>query len=230
MKRLAIIPARGGSKRIPNKNIKEFCGKPIIAYSIEAAINSGVFDEVMVSTDNQDIATIAESWGALVPFMRSKKTSDDFATTASVIIEVISRYRNKNINFDVGCCIYPTAPLVSPELLRSALVKMESERTSSIFSVTDVSNTVWRSIIVQNEKVQYLFPEFSSTRSQDLPLAFQDAGMFYFFNPNALERSGNLVQPTSSHFLIDSMHAQDIDDENDWRIAECKYKLLKGLE
>ena len=177
---LAVIPARGGSKRIPNKNIKNFHGKPIVAYSIEAACNSGCFDEVMVSTDSKEIADIAKSFGAKVPFLRSEKNSDDFASTASVLIEVLDNYAKNNTFFDNLCCLYPTAPFVTAKKLKSSFDIFNKADVTSLVSICKFSFPVQRGMFLRDGKLEFCHPEFALTRSQDLPPVYHDAGQFYW--------------------------------------------------
>ena len=150
MRRIAIITARGGSKRIPRKNIKEFCGKPILAYSIEAALASGLFDTVMVSTDDEEIAGIAKEYGAEVPFYRSEATSNDFATTNDVLLEVLAEYEKRGEQYDVACCIYPTAPFVTSEKLKDATKRLEDSDADTIIPVVAFSYPPQRAMIVEN--------------------------------------------------------------------------------
>lgn len=227
MKKVAIITARGGSKRIPRKNIKPFLGKPIIAYSIEAALQSGVFDEVMVSTDDNEIAEIAQQYGATVPFMRSAKTSDDHATSADVLEEVILSYRDRGEDFDTFCCIYPTAPFVTPEKLRSAQDLFLETDANSVFTVTQFSYPPQRAVVVRDKMVVFQYPEYANTRSQDLEPIYHDCGQFYFMKTSALLKYHTLVPPKAVPFIVSDAEVQDIDNESDWLIAEAKYRVLQ---
>ena len=177
-KKLAIITARGGSKRIPRKNIKEFCGKPILCYSIEAAFQSEAFDEVMVSTDDTEIADIALKAGASVPFFRSAEMSGDYASTDDVIMEVLQEYQKNGLSFEAFCCIYPTAPFLTGKRLKSAMDLLDT--ADSVMPVVPFSYPPQRGLIV-NEKgyVERQFPEYATARSQDLPKVFHDCGQFY---------------------------------------------------
>jgi pseudaminic acid cytidylyltransferase len=226
-KNLAIITARGGSKRIPRKNIKDFNGKPIIAYSIEAALTSGIFDEVMVSTDDIEIADIAKQYGAVVPFMRSHKSSDDFATTADVLKEVLQSYNNIDKNFSFACCIYPTAPFVTAKKLKTAFDFLINKTADSVIPVTKFSFPIWRSFKLDDGKLLYNWPEFAPKRSQDLPPAFHDCGQFYFFKTDIFLASGKLVTDNTIGLEIPESEVQDIDNEEDWKLAEIKYSFLK---
>jgi len=226
---LAIIPARGGSKRIPRKNIKDFLGVPIIVYSIKAALESKLFDVVMVSTDDAEIAALAKEAGAEVPFMRSAENSNDQAGTTAVLLEVLDEYAKQGRTFSYGCCIYPCAPFVSPELLKSAFTKSESEQLDFVFPVVKYSTPIQRAFKIENGIIKMFHPEYLSTRSQDLEPAYFDAGQFYFFNVDALRREGKMLTDRTSAIVIDEQYAQDIDNEEDWRTAEIKYKINKGL-
>ncbi|HXS38196.1 MAG TPA: pseudaminic acid cytidylyltransferase [Flavipsychrobacter sp.] len=230
MEKIAIITARGGSKRIPRKNIKLFAGYPIIKYSIEAAIDSGCFDEVMVSTDDKEIAEIAVQYGAKVPFYRSEATSNDFATTADVLIEVIEKYRKSGIFFDTVCCIYPTAPFVTAEKFRNAVTMFEEKKADSLIPIVRFSFPVLRSFKLENEKIAFNWPEYARTRSQDLAPAFHDAGQFYIVNTNALLKERSLITGNTVGFEIPESECQDIDNEMDWQIATLKFELLSKNE
>ena len=186
MSSIAIITARGGSKRIPKKNIKEFCGKPIIAYSIEAALNSGVFDEVMVSTDDEEIAEISKKAGASVPFFRSAETSTDTATTADVLLEVLDRYEAMGQSFEYGCCIYPTAPFVTARKLKEAMDKLIESGAESIVPMQEFSYPPQRGLFIDDAGlVKMLHPEYATTRSQDLQKQYHECGQFYIFRNDA---------------------------------------------
>jgi len=226
MKVIAIITARGGSKRIPYKNIKLFHNKPIIAYSIEVAMRSGIFDEVMVSTDDLKIADVARRSGASVPFMRSKLTSDDHATTADVLKEVISVYKNEGKTFTFACCIYPTAPFITQEKLTKALDLLKASGADSVIPVTKFSFPIWRSFKMTDNKISYNWPEFAQKRSQDLPAAYHDCGQFYFFRCEEFLKTGKLISDNTIGLEVPESEVQDIDHEEDWTIAEIKYDLL----
>lgn len=228
MKNIAIIPARGGSKRIPNKNIKEFLGKPILAYAIETALESGLFDEVMVSTDSKEIADAALKYGAKVPFFRTDKTSDDFATTAEVLVEVISRYESKGIKIDNACCIYPTAVLLSAEQLKLAHQNFEKWSYDSLMSVLKFSYPVQRGLREESGKLKMVWPENKTKRSQDLETVFHDAGQFYFFNVERFKEKQELFTENTGYLLLSEYEAQDIDNPEDWTMAELKYKFLRS--
>ena len=231
MSNLAIIPARGGSKRIPRKNIKSFLGKPIIAYSIEAALDSGLFDEVMVSTDDEEIAEIAREYGATVPFFRSEKTSDDYATTADVIEEVLLSYREKGIEFDLACCIYPTAPLISSENLIASFNLLKSQSFDTVFPVVQYSYPIQRALKVGEQKKMSLFFEANkNSRSQDLEESYHDAGQFYSFSVTDFLKDKELWTKNTGVIVLNELKVQDIDTLTDWKLAELKYGLIQGIK
>jgi len=226
VKRVCIIPARGGSKRIPKKNCKDFLGKPIIAYSIEAALNSNLFDEVMVSTDDDDIAEIALKYGAKVPFIRSQVNSNDYATTFDVIKEVVSFYQNNDTTHVEACCLYATAPLVTVQNLHKAFSILDNEKFSTVFPVIRFGFPVQRAVeMIHNQKLKLLYPEHELTRSQDLKPYFHDAGQFYAFNIDDVLKQEKLYTDNSGIFEISELEAQDIDNQIDWQMAELKHKL-----
>jgi len=223
---LCIIPARGGSKRVPRKNIRDFHGKPIIAYSIEAALASGLFEEVMVSTDDEEISRIAMHYGAKVPFFRSAENADDFATTMDVIQEVLKRYQENSVTFDFVCCIYATAPLVREERLREGLFKLKESNYQTVFPVVAFSSSIWRSMEIDSEgDIKMIWPENLNQRSQDLKKAYHDAGQWYWLNPLSVKDA--IYSAHSGAIILEEREAQDIDSLEDWRIAEIKYSLLK---
>ena len=224
MKSIAIITARGGSKRIPQKNIKLFCGRPIIEYSLDAALNSNLFDKVMVSTDSEEIKRIALEAGAEVPFMRSKATSDDFATTEDVLKEVLQNYAKLKEKFDVMACIYPTAPFVDENKLKKAYEILNSSGVESVMPVVRFSYPPQRGCIIKKGVLKYIHPEYILSRSQDLEPIYHDAGQFYLFKVSFdLSFSLDRYAP----YIVSDLEVQDIDNESDWLIAEMKYKLMK---
>jgi len=230
MKKIAIIPARGGSKRIPRKNIKDFLGKPIIAYSIEAAIQSELFDEVMVSTDDQEIAEISMKYGANVPFFRSKKNSNDMASTADVIKEVIEEYQKINKKFDYLCCIYPTAPFISSQKLQKSYSMLRRKKADSVIPVVAFSYPVQRSLQIKDGVLSFICTENIIKRSQDLKPAYHDAGQFYWCDTNSFIKYKQIFMPKSLPFVLSESEVQDIDNEEDWKIAEMKYKINKNMD
>lgn len=224
MRNLCIIPARGGSKRIPRKNIKPFLGKPIITYSIETAMQSGLFQEVMVSTEDEEIAKVAQRYGAKVPFMRSADNADDFATTMDVIKEVVKKYELLNKHFDYLCCIYPTAPFVQIDHLKQGFHQLTTSNVDAVFPVAAFSYPVWRGLKRNTEgKAEMIFPEYASTRSQDLPKVYHDAGQWYWLKPTAMSAP---IFDNASFIELDEHLVQDIDTPSDWKSAEYKYKQL----
>lgn len=226
MNSIAIIPARGGSKRIPRKNIRFFLGKPIMAYSIETALNSDLFDEVMVSTDDDEIAHVAKQNGASVPFLRSAETANDFAGIAEVLLEVIAGYQAMGRRFDTVCCLFPTAPLILDSDLRAGLDKLNAGGFDSVFPVTRFQYPIWRSLRMEEDRVLMNWPENYPKRSQDLPPAFHDCGQFYWLHVDRFIEARRVFTENSGAIELPSTRVQDIDTEDDWRIAELKYKFL----
>jgi pseudaminic acid cytidylyltransferase len=226
-RKLCIIPARGGSKRIPRKNIKDFLGKPIIAYSIEAAINSGIFDEVMVSTDDQEIAEISMKYGAKVPFLRSTENANDFATTFDVINETLEAYKNLNQIFEYTCCIYACAPFVNEDILNESFLKLKEEGLDTIFPIVLFSFPIQRALIL-NDKLEFREPEHELTRSQDLTPTYHDVGQFYFMKTNVILKQKKIIGSNTSGIIVDEFSSQDIDTIADWKIAEMKFNLLNN--
>jgi N-acylneuraminate cytidylyltransferase len=229
MAAIAIITARGGSKRIPRKNIRPFLGKPIIAYAVNTARQSGLFDEVMVSTDDDEIAGIARQYGAAVPFRRTTQTADDYATTADVLTEVLDQYAQSGQSFDLACCLYPTAPFVTADLLNRAVALLVDRQFDTVYPVQQFSFAVQRAITLRDNHVAWLNPAHALTRSQDLEPAYHDAGQFYMFRPDVYQITGKLITDNAGGLVIPELHAHDIDTEDDWQIAEFKYKLMSGL-
>ncbi len=223
---IAIITARGGSKRIPRKNIKEFCGKPIIQYSIESALDSGVFSEIMVSTDDREIAEIAIKSGAKVPFFRSSKTSDDISTTSDVIKEVLLKYHDLGKEFDYGCCIYPTAPFITKSLLVEAMQNLKEQHVNTVLPIVAFSFPPQRAFVIRNSFVEMQFPLNLNIRSQDLEPIYHDAGQFYAFNVLHFLKEGKLIGTKVLPIMRSNLEVQDIDNDDDWKIAEMKYQLM----
>lgn len=227
MRMVAIIPARGGSKRIERKNIRNFDGQPIIAYSIRAALASGCFERVMVSTDDEEIAQVARKYGAEVPFMRSAGTSDDYATTADVIHEVLETYRSRGEIFDALCCIYATAPFVSSERLREGARMIEEKNSQAAFTCVAYSYPTQRCLIISEDgRIRMKNPEYAKARSQDLEPTYHDAGQFYFSTVKSFEDSGSLWGPDTRPIVLPELEVQDLDTPTDWKLAEIKYRLL----
>lgn len=226
MKNIAIITARGGSKRIPRKNIKAFCGKPIIAYSIEAALKSGVFDEVMVSTDDQEIKNIAIAYGAKVPFLRSEKTSNDMAMTYEVLLEVLDEYEKRGLKFEQLCCIYPTAPFITAEKLKLGMTQLENEEADTVIPIVAFSFPPQRGFIINDNNVTFKYPENALKRSQDLEPMYHDCGQFYCLNIEKFKESKKIISDNTKPLFMNELEVQDIDNESDWEIAELKYNIL----
>lgn len=202
-------------------------GKPIIAYSIEAAIQSGLFNEVMVSTDDEEIAETGRKYGAVVPFMRSDNNADDFATTVDVLIEVLEKYKTLGRNFENICCLYPTAPFVSEIKLAEAFRRISVENLDAVFPVIPFSYPIQRSLKLKNNRVEFFYPEFENSRSQDLEKAYHDAGQFYFIRTEYFLKNKSIFSSNTGSININEMEAQDIDTETDWKLAELKYELLQ---
>jgi N-acylneuraminate cytidylyltransferase len=226
--RLAIITARGGSKRIPKKNVKSFFGKPAIAYAIETAIKSNLFDKVMVSTDAKYIADVAIKYGAEVPFLRSKENSDDFSTTADVLFEVVKEYEKKGRHYDELCCIYPCSMLIN----ESDLIKSHSLLTDNIDAVIPVCKynvpTYFQFKITDNKLKYFKESGNSSNRTQDIEDTYYDAGQFYWLKTNNFIKTKNMMPNNTAPYLISELHCQDIDDLDDWKMAEIKYQIING--
>ena len=227
MRNICIIPARGGSKRILRKNIKLFLGKSIITYSIKAALDSGLFNEVMVSTDDAEIAEIAKKCGATVPFMRSDKNSDDFATTYDVIKEVVENYKKLEQEFDNLCCIYPCAPFVSANTLKLGFSKLIDKNLDSVFPIIAFSFPIQRALCEYDGIISMIEEKYLNVRSQDLKKRYHDAGQFYWCNTVKLMESKKLLTSNTGGIIISELAAQDIDTETDWKLAELKYQLSK---
>lgn len=221
---VAVITARGGSKRIPRKNIKEFMGKPMLAYAVEAAVNSKVFDEVMVSTDDVEIAEIARQFGAKVPFMRSEKTANDFATTADVLDEVISEYKKSGKTFDELCCIYPCVPFLTADVIKNAYEKFKTSGADRLTPVVKYSFPIQRAFKLNEQGLlEYREPENAPKRSQDLEPMYHDVGMFYFY------KTEKMNSDKIAMLEMDEAMVQDIDNESDWRMAETKYRIMYNV-
>lgn len=225
MKKLAIILARGGSKRIPKKNIRPFLGKPVIAYSIEAAVTSGIFSEVMVSTDDTEIADIARQYGASVPFFRSAETASDTATTVDALLEVLARFETDGKSFEVGCCLYSAAPFITSERLQEGNRLLEQHTADSVIPVVRFSYPIWRGVKKEGDFLRMVYPEYVHSRSQDLPPVYHDTGQFYWFNTNSLKLHKSLFMPRTVPLELSELAVHDIDTPEDWQMAELKYRL-----
>lgn len=225
MRKIAIITARGGSKRIPRKNIRIFAGKPIIAYSIKAALESCLFDQVMVSTDDEEIAEISLSYGASVPFLRSKENSDDYSGTTEVLLEVLEQYKLRGESFAAACCLYPTAPFVTGKKIRESYEIFCQKNYETVFPVVRFSSPIQRALKISDDnRISMFYPENRTKRSQDLEEAYYDAGQFYWLRPELLECNKNLWTNNSGIVVYDETEVQDIDNEIDWKLAEIKFR------
>ncbi|MCL1866822.1 MAG: pseudaminic acid cytidylyltransferase [Oscillospiraceae bacterium] len=227
MRSIAIIPARGGSKRIPRKNIREFCGKPIIAYSIKAALDSGVFDEVMTSTDDAEIVEVAKYYGAKVPFLRSTETSTDMSMTVPVLTEVLDDYAKLGRVFSHVCCLYPCAPFVTPARLKEGMELLTNTDADSVFPIVKYSYPPQRSLVVKDGKAKLLIPENYNVRSQDFVPLYHDAGQFYCVKTSALQEQEKLYCKNSLPIILSESEVRDIDSEEDWKEAQIKYQIIK---
>lgn len=222
---IAIITARGGSKRIPRKNVKLFCGKPIITYSIEAALQSGLFEEVMVSTEDEEIAQIARQAGASVPFMRSQESAGDYASTDDVLLEVLKAYEEQGRTFDTFCCLYPTAPFVTAQKLQKAMKLLE--QADSVMPVVPFSFPPQRCMVLNEAGELYMkWPEYAQTRSQDLEPYYHDCGQFYCCKTDLFLQYKTTDLPHMMPMIMSELEVQDIDNPDDWEIAELKYQKM----
>lgn len=234
--KIAIIPARGGSKRIPGKNIKIFAGKPMIAWSIEAAKESGCFDEIIVSTDNEAIGQVAKEYGAEVPFIRPSSLSDDYTGTIPVIAHAIrilnERYANSNAGpIKYACCIYATAPFVQSADIRAGLEQVNKADVDYAFSVTSYPFPIQRALrLTEEQRVKMFQPEHFITRSQDLVEAYHDAGQFYWGRADAWLEEKLLFTPASAPVILPRHRVQDIDTPEDWERAEWLFKAMQAMK
>ena len=228
MKSIAIIPARGGSKRIPRKNIKNFLGKPIIVYSIQAAVAANCFDEIMVSTDDLEIAEIAQKYGAKVPFFRSPEMSNDMAMTAPVLVEVLNEYKKLGQDFEYCACIYPCAPFINSERLKEGMNLLIENNIDSVLPIVKFSYPPQRCLVIRDDKVEMLYPENYNVRSQDLEPLYHDCGQFYCLKTKSLIEQEKLFCKNTLPIILPESEVQDIDNEEDWKIAEMKYRILKN--
>lgn len=227
MSAIAIITARGGSKRIPRKNIKPFMGRPMLAYAISAARESGLFDEIMVSTEDEEIAAVARANGADVPFMRSARTAGDYATTFDVLEEVLARYASAGREFDVTCCIYPCVPFLRGSTLCKA-ADLLGPKVNAVLPVCRYPVPIEWAMIVSDGELKPRDQESLKIRSQDLTPKYYDVGMFYFVRSAVLLQEKTLIPAPTAAFEIDALECQDIDTPEDWSFAETKYRLLNA--
>jgi pseudaminic acid cytidylyltransferase len=226
---VAIIPARGGSKRISNKNIKLFSGQPIISYSIRVAQETGLFDRVIVSTDSLEIAAIAREYGAEVPFLRPAELADDFTGTAEVVCHAIEWFMKEGMQPEFICCIYATAPFIQASYLKEGYGKLVSSNATSVFSVTTYPYPIYRSLkITEKDRIKMIWPEYANFRSQDLPEAYHDAGQFYWANTNKFMKEKALFAKDSLPVILPRYLVQDIDTAEDWETAEMMFAMMKA--
>ncbi len=222
---VAVIPARGGSKRIPHKNIKPFCGKPMIAYSIKAAKNAGIFDRIIVSTDSKEVASIAKDFGAEIPFMRPVELADDFADTDAVTLHALKRLMEDGEKIDYICCIYATAPFVKAEYIIKGYNILRDEHAASCFSVTTYPFPIFRSLKINSQnRLEMFWPEYREQRSQDLPEAYHDAGQFYWANVKKYLKEKQFYSKNAVPVILPRYLVQDIDTPEDWEIAEFMFR------
>ena len=227
---IAIIPARGGSKRIPKKNIKMFGKKPMVVWSIEAAIKSGCFDRIIVSTDDQKIADTAKENGAEVPFVRPSNISDDYTGTSVVVAHAIKWLHNKQENIDLVCCIYPTAPFIRPYDIKESMQIIKKERVDFVFSVTSYAFPIQRAVMINDyNRCEMYQPEMFDSRSQDVQSAFHDAGQFYWGSPAAWLEDRNIFSINSIPYILPRYLVQDIDTKEDWKQAEVMLDAINKM-
>ncbi|HVS35438.1 MAG TPA: pseudaminic acid cytidylyltransferase [Gemmataceae bacterium] len=230
MATVAIITARGGSKRIPRKNVRPFRGVPILRYPIQAALESECFDEVMVSTDDAEIAAVAREAGAVVPFMRSAQTSDDSARTPDVLVEVLSEYERRGKLFQFACCIYPTAVLLTADLLRESFRLLAANpELDGVVPVARFAHPIQRAVAIVNKRLTMFHPQNVNTRSQDLTPAYHDVGQFYWLRVAAFMKTQQLLTENTTPLVVPNWMVQDIDTEEDWALAEIKFDVLREL-
>mgnify|MGYP001252005299 CR=1 FL=1 len=227
---ICIIPARGGSKRIPRKNIREFNGKPIIAYSIEVALGCDFIDKVIVSTDDKEISEVAIKYGASVPFVRPRELSDDFTATNPVVMHAVDWMESNGYEIESVCCLYATAPLLSSNLLTSSYKKFIKNKADFCFSVTSFPFPIQRAVKVVNDRVVLFYPEYYYSRSQDLEDAFHDAGQFYWGNKQSFMVSNPLLLDNVVSYVLPRYLVQDIDTLEDWKMAELMYQVLQQMD
>ena len=225
---IAVIPARGGSKRIPHKNIKPFCGKSMIVYSIEAAKGTGIFDRIIVSTDSKEIASIAKESGAEIPFMRPAALADDYTGTDAVILDALKRLMEDGEEIDYICCIYATAPFAKAEYIIKGYNILRDNNATSCFSVTTYPFPIFRSLKINSQnRLEMFWPEYRETRSQDLPEAYHDAGQFYWADAKKYLKEKQFYSKDAVPVILPRYLVQDIDTPEDWETAEKMYSVLQ---
>lgn len=230
MKKLCVIPARGGSKRIPRKNIKLFHGQPMVSYSIRAAQECGLFDTIVVSTDDEDVAEVARTHGAETPFVRPPELGNDHIGTDAVVVHAINWFRNQGTAFDATCCVYATAPLIDPERIKDGWDRLREPGRRFAFSVTSFPFPIQRALKqTADGSVDMFWPENRTKRSQDLEHAYHDAAQFYWGWSDAWLNSEIIFSPISAPVILPRTHVVDVDTPEDWEVAEVTYRVLKGL-
>lgn len=225
---LAVVPARGGSRRIPRKNVKEFLGSPIIKYSIDAAKDAGIFDEVMVSTEDREIAKIAEGLGAKIPFFRSEKTADSKANLVDVLLEVLNEYEKLGQKFDYVCFILSTAPFVTPKRIKESFEILKKNGVDGVIPVVQFGYPIQRAFKIENDRLSMMWPENILKHSQDLMPTYHDSGQFYWLNVKSFKKQKKFFPNNAYACILPESEVQDIDTEEDWKIAEMKFKILKS--
>lgn len=230
MKNIAIIPARGGSQRIPKKNIKDFFGKPIIAYTIEIALKSELFDKIIVSTDSQEIADISKLYGATVPFLRSEANSNNYATLSNVLLEVTQKYLEEGIKIDSICCILPTAALITQARLMEAYAKFRNNNFDSVVPVIKFSCPIQRALKSHEGLIKMREPEFTKYRTQDLETYYYDSGQFYWVKSQVILSEYSIFTRNTGYIELENFEAQDVDNAIDWEMLKIKYNYLKNIK
>ena len=226
---VAIIPARTRSKRIPHKNIKLFCEKPIISYPIELALESKLFDKVIVSTDTNKIAKIAKKYGADVPFVRPAKLADDYTGIDEVLLHAVNFLKENNEKFLYACCIYPTTPLLTVSMLSNGLKRLKENNASSCFPVVEFCSSIYRALeINQNGRLRMIQPENKLTRTQDLPSTYYDAGQFFWINIKKYLKTKKILSSDSVPLLLNGNETVDIDTLKDWEFAELLFAIKQN--
>lgn len=228
---ICIIPASRENKRLPGKNIKEFLGKPIIAYSIEVAIESSLFDQILVTTDDEEIAQVAMKYGATVPYIRYIKKSDDYENTLNVLEEVLIGIRESGQKIINACCLYPTVPFVTSDVLNEGRKLLLEQNMDTVLPIVSFSYPIWKGFR-QSEKAQVdmVWGEHLNSRCQDLEAVFHDAGQWYWLNAQSFLQSKRLFTSKTKGIELSPLLVQDIDNEDDWKLAELKYGYLQSLK
>ncbi len=227
-KKIAIVPARGGSKRIPKKNIKFFFGKPMIAWSIEAAKDSGLFDHIIVSTDDHEIAEVSKLYGAEVPFLRPENLSDDFIGTGPAVKHALKWFMEKLGEVDYVCTIYATAPFVSAQDINSGYALLTNANVNMVFTVTSYPYPIQRSLKINDGRVEMVNPENYSIRSQDLEARYHDAGQFYWSTTDAILKDMSAFSCGAIPLILPRSQVQDIDTNEDWERAELMFEVWRS--